>query len=155
MPPSSNPHIGQGYWHIGCNLYKRHPLAGTKSNQKFHLHETASMSVVIEKKPLILLGYTDIDEDHQAFTAAVAQILCADNVSFPTLFKRLLTHTQIHFERENKYMEASRYPAAAEQEAVKPPPIPHAWLRWWPPVHPQGWQWNISSACILPTQAPG
>ncbi|HAG93869.1 MAG: hemerythrin [Pseudomonadales bacterium] len=67
-----------------------------------------------EKKPLLLLGYDPIDEDHRDFMAIIEDIMGVDNVGFATMFEALLSHTEAHFERENKLMEASGYPAMGE-----------------------------------------
>lgn len=72
------------------------------------------MSVAAEKKPLVLLGYEDIDHDHQEFTVLIEKALEADNVAFPTIFDELLDHTRQHFERENNLMETSNYAAIGE-----------------------------------------
>lgn len=74
------------------------------------------MTASENKKPLILVGYEEIDEDHREFDELVEKLSSADNVSFATAFDELLDHTRRHFERENQLMEASGYPASGEHK---------------------------------------
>jgi hemerythrin-like metal-binding protein len=72
------------------------------------------MTAQVEKKPMILVGYEDIDQDHREFEELVEKLSAADNVSFATVFDELLEHTRQHFERENELMVSSQYPAVGE-----------------------------------------
>ena len=66
------------------------------------------------KLPLTLLNYDEIDSDHLEFLELVTQLMASPDTEFPTLFNRLLEHTEEHFDRENKLMDSYQYPAIGE-----------------------------------------
>ena len=65
-------------------------------------------------KPLILLGYDAIDQDHGEFVELVREAVSGDNVAFTSTFRALLAHTHEHFGRENALMLSHGFPALAE-----------------------------------------
>ena len=69
---------------------------------------------LIEKTASLVVGYDPIDQDHDEFIRLLNQLDDAGNTEFPDLFKRLLEHTEEHFDRENQLMEQFSFPAKAE-----------------------------------------
>lgn len=70
-----------------------------------------SKSALIDPhNPQYCLGVDSMDSTHQEFIALVNSLGCADDDSFPELFKELLEHTESHFTAENKLMEEVRFP---------------------------------------------
>lgn len=67
--------------------------------------------------PVVSLGYEPVDHDHHNFVALIEALNQADNVAFPTLFSRLLAHTEQHFELENQLMQSSGFPAHGEHRS--------------------------------------
>jgi hemerythrin len=64
----------------------------------------------------ILLGHREIDADHAAFSALLAEVASAPDVAFATVFRRLVEHTIEHFGRENALMVRSGFPALREHQ---------------------------------------
>lgn len=75
-----------------------------------------------ELKPLVLLGCSVIDSDHQAFLELITAMRASDNVAFPTLFRSMHAHIAEHFEREDalmtEYASATAREHRAEHERV-------------------------------------
>lgn len=63
-----------------------------------------------------LVGYPAIDDDHREFIELLNQLHAADNREFAGLFRQLQQHTEQHFERENRLMNESAFPALAEHQ---------------------------------------
>jgi hemerythrin-like metal-binding protein len=61
-----------------------------------------------------LLGITSIDDTHREFVDLVNRLGVAAKPEFIQLFDELFTHTQAHFEQENRLMETSDFPAMRE-----------------------------------------
>ncbi len=70
----------------------------------------------LEKSAALTIQEPTIDRDHTVFIDFVNQMQTADQQQFVQLFERLLTHTQAHFEYENKLMEQYGFPAIAEHQ---------------------------------------
>jgi hemerythrin len=73
--------------------------------------------LTIPLKPLLLLGDDAIDRDHQTFLEMVQAMTDSDNVAFPTLFRKLLEHTEEHFNRENELMVRCGVPTLPEHKS--------------------------------------
>ena len=73
------------------------------------------MTLIEEKQPLSV-AHEVIDEDHKDFIALVNRLDAASNAEFPALFKELYEHTEQHFDRENRLMAESGFPAEAEHK---------------------------------------
>ncbi|MGD0960202.1 MAG: hemerythrin domain-containing protein [Methylomonas sp.] len=69
---------------------------------------------LIETSATIIVGHTQIDNDHQDFIRLLNALDAAGNADFPALFQQLYEHTEQHFEHENRLMQASAFPAAGE-----------------------------------------
>ncbi|WP_051961938.1 bacteriohemerythrin [Methylobacter sp. BBA5.1] len=74
------------------------------------------MTPLIEKNGFILVGHDPIDYDHDEFVMLLSRLNTADNNDFPALFQELFEHTEQHFERENRLMEQSAFPAQTEHK---------------------------------------
>jgi hemerythrin-like metal-binding protein len=73
------------------------------------------MSALIEAfEQRYLLGIADMDETHREFVDLVNRLGVAPKAEFMRLFEELFSHTQAHFENENRLMEASGFPAMRE-----------------------------------------
>ncbi len=71
---------------------------------------------ILEKSAKLTIQEQAIDQDHTVFIRLVNQMQTADKLQFVQLFEHLLTHTQAHFEYENKLMEQYGFPAIAEHQ---------------------------------------
>lgn len=74
------------------------------------------MTSLIEKNGFILVDHDPIDYDHDEFVMLLSRLNTADNNDFPALFQQLFEHTEQHFERENRFMEQSAFPAQTEHK---------------------------------------
>ncbi len=61
-----------------------------------------------------LLGMEEMDENHRTFTMLVNRLGRAGKEEFMALFSELLIHTKEHFSQEDRWMEASGFPAIRE-----------------------------------------
>ena len=61
-----------------------------------------------------LLGISTMDDTHREFVDLVNRLGVATKAEFIQLFAELFTHTQTHFEQENRLMEVSGFPAIRE-----------------------------------------
>ena len=64
--------------------------------------------------PKYLLDVTQMDNTHKSFIYLVNRMGKAKKPEFIELFKELITHTEEHFEAENKLMQETRFPAINE-----------------------------------------
>lgn len=62
----------------------------------------------------INIGHEAIDQDHGEFVSLLDKLEHAGNADFPALFLMLYQHTEQHFERENRLMQQSAFPAESE-----------------------------------------
>lgn len=67
--------------------------------------------------PTFLLGLDVMDETHREFIQLLNELHASDDTAFPALFRALLEHTHSHFEREDRMMRDSRFPAYGEHHA--------------------------------------
>jgi hemerythrin-like metal-binding protein len=61
-----------------------------------------------------LLGISSMDDTHREFVDLVNRLGMAPKAEFIQLFGELFTHTQSHFEQENRLMRESGFPAIRE-----------------------------------------
>ncbi len=61
-----------------------------------------------------LLGISEMDETHREFVDLVNRLGVAPKAEFIPLFAELFSHTQRHFDHENRLMQASGFPAVRE-----------------------------------------
>lgn len=66
------------------------------------------------KQSILLLNHQMIDADHQHFSEITAALKTADNDSFKVLFNQLLSHTEQHFQREERLIKQFNYPGKSE-----------------------------------------
>ena len=62
----------------------------------------------------ISVGCAPIDQDHEEFISLLDKLDKADNADFRVLFQELYRHTEEHFERENRLMRQTSFPAETE-----------------------------------------
>lgn len=67
--------------------------------------------------PRLILGNEDMDGMHRDFVTLLASLEKSDKGSFTTLFSQLIAQTQAHFEQEEEFMAACRFPSAQEHRA--------------------------------------
>jgi hemerythrin-like metal-binding protein len=73
------------------------------------------MSALIEQfDQRYLLGLEAMDDTHREFVDLVNRLGKADKSEFIECFAELVSHTKAHFEQENRWMEASGFPAIRE-----------------------------------------
>lgn len=58
-----------------------------------------------------------MDETHREFIELVNELSVASGEDFRTLFKKLHSHTQSHFDKEHQRMLETRFPALEEHHA--------------------------------------
>ena len=61
-----------------------------------------------------LLHVAAMDETHREFVNLINLMVTTNKPEFAGLFERLLTHTQAHFDAEQRMMEDSKFPAIGE-----------------------------------------
>jgi len=71
----------------------------------------------IANNPVIVLGNTMIDHDHQIFIELLNLLVTAGNAEFPALFQQLHEHSELHFAHEQQLMRQSAFPAEGEHSA--------------------------------------
>jgi hemerythrin len=71
---------------------------------------------LIEKTDIHIVGYDQIDTDHDEFISLLNRLDAADNKDFPVLFQQLYEHTEQHFDRENQLMKQFSYPGETEHK---------------------------------------
>lgn len=71
---------------------------------------------LIEKTDIHIVGYDQIDTDHDEFISLLNRLDAADNKDFPVLFQQLYEHTEQHFDRENQLMQQFSYPGETEHK---------------------------------------
>ncbi|MEL0583997.1 MAG: hemerythrin domain-containing protein [Candidatus Thiodiazotropha sp. (ex. Lucinoma kazani)] len=73
------------------------------------------MGVLIDNfEQCYLLNIESMDDTHRVFVDLVNRLGVAGKPEFTDLFSELVTHTQAHFDQENRWMEASDFPAITE-----------------------------------------
>ena len=65
----------------------------------------------------LTLDLQQMDDTHLEFVHLVNQLAEAEKGAFAPLFQSLAEHTELHFEREQKLMEESGFPAISEHHA--------------------------------------
>ncbi len=63
---------------------------------------------------ILLLNHPEIDDDHQNFSDITTALKTADTDRFKVLFEQLLSHTEQHFQREEKLIDQFNYPGKSE-----------------------------------------
>jgi hemerythrin-like metal-binding protein len=72
---------------------------------------------LIDPDTVLKTDNSQIDSSHAEFTQLLNQMSAANNLEFAKLFAELLTHTEQHFQEENRLMEQSGFPAQTEHKA--------------------------------------
>ena len=57
-----------------------------------------------------LLGYTPMDDVHEAFVKLIEQLQCAEDTALSGLLAELAVHLKQHFDMENDWMRETAFP---------------------------------------------
>lgn len=79
------------------------------------------LSIAARALDVCSIGVRALDEDHRLLLSVLNHLNDAVLAGFDKqvvrlILHRLVTHTQLHFAREEKFFRETRYPAAAEHE---------------------------------------
>lgn len=71
---------------------------------------------LLEKTDVLIVGYDQIDNDHDEFISLLNKLDGTDNANFPALFQQLYEQTEQHFDRENQLMKQFSFPGETEHK---------------------------------------
>lgn len=72
--------------------------------------------MLVEHDEVVQLGFDAMDLKHNEFADILNRLEQADKEEYPVLFRKLLEHTEHHFEEENRLMEQTGFPAITEHK---------------------------------------